>query len=369
MAESKVGDALATHPGVQSVARGSMHRWRIHLTTDSRTTTIDTTGKKKTTADPHKPTISMSNSLTHIAALVDDHLLLWVLLSVGIGVAVPSVAVLSPLSTPILAVMIGAVSLTLAPERFRRLRGRTVLTILVVQAGMPVFAYVIARALGLSPPLTAGFVVLGAVTPELVTPTMTELSGGDTALTTVVLVVAGLGSLVLVPTTVIVFLGGSVAVDPLGIVEQLLLAVLIPMSLAMGVRHQWPDRIGQYDDIYPSVSGVMVILIIGIVAAANAPLVRDGGAVVFFVAVGAFVLNCTGYAAGWFVGRNFTHEQRIAATLSVGMRDFAVAAALLVGAGVPTAATLPAVVFGIVEMTTSAGLVRWFRGSPHDPCA
>ncbi|MDX5989203.1 MULTISPECIES: bile acid:sodium symporter family protein [Haloferax] len=307
----------------------------------------------------------MSDSVvTRVTTLVDEYLLIWVLLSVGVGLLTPSLAFLTPLSTPILAVMIGAVSLTLAPERFRQLRGRTVLTILVVQTGMPLLAFAIARTLGLSPALTAGFVVLGAVTPELVTPTMTELSGGDTALATVVLVVVGLGTLVLVPGVVTVLLGASVPVDPLVIVEQLLLAVVIPMTLAVGARYRWPGRIGQYDDIYPSVSGVMVILIIGIVAAANASTVRDGGAVLLLVVVGAVVLNSTGYAVGWLVGRNFTRRERIAATLSIGMRDFAVAAALLVGAGFPTAATLPAVVFGIVEMTTSAGLAKWFSQSP-----
>ncbi|ADQ69285.1 Na+-dependent transporter [Halogeometricum borinquense DSM 11551] len=303
----------------------------------------------------------MSDSVvTRVATLVDEYLLIWVLLSVGVGLAVPSVAVLTPLSTPILAVMIGAVSLTLAPERFRQLRSPVLLTILVVQTGMPLLAFAIARTFGLSPALTAGFVVLGAVTPELVTPTMTELSGGDTALATVILVVVGLGTLVFVPGVVTVLLGASVSVDPLLIVEQLLLAVVLPMSLAVGVRYRWSDRIGQYDDLYPSVSGLMVILIIGIVAAANASLVRNGGAVLRLVTLGAVVLNCTGYATGWLVGWNFTREERIAATLSVGMRDFAVAAALLVGAGFPTAATLPAVVFGIIEMTTSAGLAKWF---------
>ena len=306
----------------------------------------------------------MSDSVTaRAAALVDDYLLLWVLLSVGVGLAVPSVAVLTPLSTPILAVMIGAVSLTLAPERFRQIRGRTVLAILVAQTSMPVLAFAIARTLGLSPALTAGFVVLGAVTPELVTPTMTELGGGDTALATVVLVAVGLGTLVLVPGAVTLFLGASVAVDPLVIVEQLSLAVVVPMSLAVGARYRWPDRIGQYDGIYPSVSGVTVVLIVGIVTAANASLVRGGGAVLLLVGVGAVVLNCSGYALGWLVGRRFAREERIAATLSVGMRDFAVAAVLLVGAGFPPAATLPAVVFGIVEMTTSAGLARWFSRS------
>ena len=108
----------------------------------------------------------------------------------------------------------------------------------------------------------------------------------------------------------------------------------------------------------------MVILIIGIVAAANASLVRDGGSVLLLVAAGAFVLNCSSYVAGWLVSWTFTRGERIAATLSIGMRDFAVAAALLVGAGFPTAATLPAVIFGIVEMTTSAGLAKWFSRSP-----
>jgi len=37
----------------------------------------------------------------------------------------------------------------------------------------------------------------------------------------------------------------------------------------------------------------------------------------------------------------------------------AVTAALVVSAGFPPAAALPAVVFGVVEMTTSAGLARW----------
>lgn len=304
------------------------------------------------------------SAMIRAAALIDDYLLLWVLLSVGIGLFTPSLAFLTPLSTPILAVMIGAVSLTLAPERFRQLRGRTVLTILVAQTGMPLLAFTVARLLGLSPALTAGFVVLGAVTPELVTPTMTELSGGDTALATVILVMVGLGTLVVVPGAVTLFLGMSVPVDPLVIVEQLSLAVVIPMTLAVGARYRWSDRIGQYDDIYPSVSGLMVILIIGIVAAANASLVHNGGAVLLLVAVGAVILNCTGYAVGWLVGWNFTRGERIAATLSIGMRDFAVAAALLVGAGFPTAATLPAIVFGIVEMTTSAGLAKRFSQSP-----
>lgn len=128
--------------------------------------------------------------------LIEEYLLVWVLASVAFGVVVPEVAVLTPLSTPILAVMIGSISLTLSPAAFRAVRGRAVGTILVVQAGLPVVAFAIASLLSLSPELTVGFVVLGAVTPELVAPVMTDLAGGDTALSTTVLVLVGLGTLV-----------------------------------------------------------------------------------------------------------------------------------------------------------------------------
>lgn len=314
--------------------------------------------------DTNRPEPAISNVTgdiaTRVADLIDDYLLGWVLLSAALGLTIPSLAALTPYSIPILAVMIGAVSLTLSPERFRRLRARPLLTVLVVQSGMPLLAFVISLSLGLSPAITAGFVVLGAVTPELVTPTMTELSGGDTALATVTLVSVGLGTLMFVPGMVALLLGQSVAVNPLLIVEQLVLAVVLPMTVAVGLRYRWPERVGRYDGLYPSVSSLMVIIIIGIVIAANASLIRSNGSLLLVVATGALVLNGVGYAAGWLASRPFERTERIAATLSVGMRDFAVAAALLVGAGFPPAATLPAIVFGIIEMMTSAGLARWF---------
>lgn len=78
------------------------------------------------------------------------------------------------------------------------------------------------------------------------------------------------------------------------------------------------------------------------------------------VGAAAVTLNGLGYAVGSLLGRAGSRSTRIATVLSVGMRDFAVAAALVIAAGLPTTASLPAVAFGVVEMTTSAGLAEWF---------
>lgn len=168
-----------------------------------------------------------------VSTAVDDYLLLWVLLSVGVGLAAPQVAVVTQVSTLILAVMVGSVSLTLTTDAFRSVDRSALGVILLGHVAMPFLGFAVARTLGLSPELTVGFVLLGAVTPELVTPTMTELAGGDTALASTALVVIGLGSTLFVPAVVTVLLGSGVEVQSWAIVEQLLLAVVLPMGVAL----------------------------------------------------------------------------------------------------------------------------------------
>lgn len=291
--------------------------------------------------------------------LIEDYLLLWILLSVGFGIAVPGVAVVTHASTLILAVMIGSISLTLSVEQFRDIDARTLGLVLAGHVSMPFLAFGIARGFGMSPELTVGFVVLGAVTPELVTPVMTELAGGDTALSTTALVVIGVGSVGFIPL-VVAFLVSGIDVPTMPIVEQLVIAVVVPMLVAVGARAYQPDRVSRYDGYYPAISAVMVILIIGGVTAANAEIIRTNLSLLVGVGAGVVTLNGLGYAVGFLVGGRGSRPTRIASILSVGMRDFAVAAALVIAAGLPTIASLPAVAFGVVEMATSAGLAKWF---------
>jgi len=292
--------------------------------------------------------------------LIDDYLLLWVLLAVGTGVLVPEVAVLTEFSTPILAIMIGSVSLTLSVERFVEIDLRTLGPAFLGHAAMPAVALAIARLLELSPALAVGFVLVGAVTPELVSPTMTELAGGKTALTTTVLVVTGIASLGYVPGVLALGFRDAVAVDAVLIIEGLFVAVVLPMVLAVGARTWNPGLVSRYDDLYPSISALMVIAIIGGVTAANVEVVRSDISLLVPVGFGVLALNGSGYLLGWAGGVREERPDRIALALSVGTRDFAVAAALIVASGLPAIASLPAVAFGIIEMMTSAGLARYF---------
>jgi BASS family bile acid:Na+ symporter len=132
------------------------------------------------------------------------------------------------------------------------------------------------------------------------------------------------------------------------------------MVIAVGTRTASPEFVSRYDDLYPSISALMVIAIIGGVTAANVAVVRSDFGLLVPVGLGVLALNAAGYLLGWVGGLREERPDRIALVLSVGTRDFAVAAALIVASGLPAVASLPAVVFGIVEMVTSAGLARYF---------
>jgi len=131
------------------------------------------------------------------------------------------------------------------------------------------------------------------------------------------------------------------------------------MVLAVALRTRYEQRVGRYDRVYPAVSSVMVVLVMAGVAAANASIVRENLGLLVSVGGGVVAVNAAGYLLGYAVSAGGTQPTRIAATLSVGMRDFAVAAALIVAAGLPTVASLPAVAYGVVEMASSAGLARY----------
>lgn len=296
--------------------------------------------------------------LARVARLVEEYLLAWILLAVALGVLRPELAAVTTHSTLILAVMVGSVSLTITLGDIRAVSRAGLALVLGGHAVMPFLAFALARLLGLSPELTIGFVLLGAVTPELVTPTMTELADGDTALAAVALVTIGAISLVFVPAVTGALFGDAIPVDAGRIVSTLLFAVVGPMAAAISIRERWGDPVSAYQDYYGAISAVMVVLIIGGVTAANASLFRADPAILVPVAVGAVLLNLAGYALGWTAGSRFDRPTQVAAMLSVGMRDFAVAAAIVVAAGFPPVAALPAVVFGVVEMATSAGFVR-----------
>lgn len=296
---------------------------------------------------------------------VTEPLALWIVLAAAVGLLVPDLAQLRGLVLPVLAVMIGAMGLTLSPDRFAAVEPASAGRLLLLSGLVAVPAWIVARLIGAGPAVTLGFVVLGAVTPELTTPVMVHLADGDVALATTVLVGAGVASLLTVPGWMVLLVGRSIAFDPLAILRPLVVAVVAPVALAVAARARWPERVARGDDLYPAVSALMVVIVVMLVTAVNADLVLAAPERLAVVAVGAALLLGEGLALGWLGSRGLTVPERRTALLSTGMRDFAVAAGLVLAAGLPAVAALPAVVFGPLEMVAAAAIARGLATGPE----
>jgi len=137
------------------------------------------------------------------------------------------------------------------------------------------------------------------------------------------------------PASVTLFLGNAIHVDVWRIVEELIIAVVAPMAVAIAIRTRYEQAVARYDDSYSTVASLMVVLIIGGVSAANASLLHGSLDRLVLIGSAAFALNVVGYGLGWGAARlaGGTQSERLAGVFTVGMRDFAVAAALVVAAG------------------------------------
>ena len=148
--------------------------------------------------------------------------------------------------------------------------------------------------------------------------------------------------------------GKAVSVAPLA--TSLALGVVFPMGLAVLARTLWREPVARRDGDWPVVSALMLVLVMYLVASgARGALLAAPGDAGRAVAVGLPVLAAGG-AVGWWSGRGGATGR--AALFSLGVRDFAVAAALAVAAGLPEEAVVAPLALGLVELVVAA----WVAG-------
>lgn len=283
----------------------------------------------------------------------------WIVAAIAAGLLTGDVG-LSWLTTPVLVVMVGSICLTLPLRSFRSVRPMLLALLVVLHAAMGLVAYAAAWLAGLSAEATAGFVILGSMVPELVSPTMTKVADGDLVLSSTLLVVAGVLSLGLAPAYVAWLVDPSVRVALAPLAFEILVAVVLPMLAAVALRSWKPRLVARGDAAYPEVSAAMVVLVMFLVAAENAEFLLGRLDLLPAMLAAAVLLNAVGYAVGWVAAVRSGRDAARAGFFGLGTRDFAVAGAIALATGLPPEAALAALVFGGVEMVTAALAAGYF---------
>ncbi|GAA2539711.1 MULTISPECIES: bile acid:sodium symporter family protein [Streptomyces] len=289
----------------------------------------------------------------------------------------PLATVLLPLA---LAVIMFGLGLSLTTDDFRRVRRhpRAVVVAMVCQLLLlPVACFGLVLALGLSPVLAAGMMLLAASPGGTTANLFSHLFGGDVALNVTLTAVNAVLAIVTLPIITnfsLRYFEPDIGQDSLGLqfgkVLQVFALVLVPVVIGLAVRRRSETFALRMDRPVRQLSVlVLVAVIIGALVA------ERGDIVDYLVDVGpaALAFCVASLTIGYFVPRllRLDKRQSIACSMEIGVHNSAVSMTLAISVLGSVGLAVPAAVYGVLmyPVAALAGVLmsRRFRGSAQEP--
>ena len=225
---------------------------------------------------------------------------------------------------------------------------------------MPTLAWALSRMFGLDDALTIGVVLVGCCPGGTASNVMTYLAKGDLALSVGMTGVSTILAPFLTPALTWLLAGETVEVDKTAMFVGILWVVILPICLGFAAKHFCPKATERVVRFMPTVSSVVIAVIIVLVLAANARRLADGGPAVFIVVI---LHNACGLALGYLIAAalRLAEPKRRALCIEVGMQNSGLAASLAAVhfAAYPMAA-VPGAIFSVWHNVSGAFVARLF---------
>jgi BASS family bile acid:Na+ symporter len=298
---------------------------------------------------------------------------LWALLLSALAYWQPApFASAKPLILPLLGLVMFGMGMTLTWRSFAEVLKRPQrvgLGLALQYLVMPLAAWAVGVALGLSPALLAGLVLVGASPGGTASNVVCYLARGNVALSITLTTASTLLAIGATPLLTWLYVGERVPVPVWSMLQSIFQVVLLPVGLGVlvnSVANRWLVRV---QPLFPVISVLAIVVIIAIVVALNRENLATMG---LAVALAVAVHNAIGLSAGYGLGLLLTRDERTARTLAieVGMQNSGLAVALAVKYFAPAAA-LPGALFSIWHNLSGSLLAAWWsrRPTPQDSAA
>ena len=258
-----------------------------------------------------------------------------------------------------LAVIMFAMGITLRTDDFRRVFSRPLEILAGISAQyvvMPFLGFLLALAFGVSPLIAAGVVLVGSCPGGTASNVITYLARGDLALSVTLTSVSTLLCPFLLPALMYGYAGRWIDVPMADLFISALQIVLLPVLLGVISRKMLGRKLEAVLPFPPSLSSLVIALVVGIIVALNAESIKTIGAVVFLIII---IHNALGLACGYLIAKalGFGESSARAISIEVGMQNSGLAAALSqLHFGYLSA--LPAALFSIWH-NISGGAIAW----------
>ena len=274
---------------------------------------------------------STKSALTSLTDLVTKFFILWIILFSAAAYFFPSVfRDLGFLIVPMLAVIMFAMGITLRTDDFRRVLSRPleILTGVFAQyAVMPFLGFLLVFVFGATPLIAAGVVLVGSCPGGTASNVITYLARGDLALSVTLTSVSTLLCPFLLPALMYVYAGRWIDVPVADLFISALQIVLLPVLLGAVLRKLLGRKSEAVLPFLPSVSALVIALVVGIIVALNAESIKTIGAAILLIVI---IHNALGLTCGYLIAKamGFGESSARAISVEVGMQNSGLAAAL-----------------------------------------
>jgi BASS family bile acid:Na+ symporter len=257
-------------------------------------------------------------------------------------------AALSTAIVPLLAIVMFLMGLTLTKADVERIvkDPKPILVGVVLQfLLMPVMAMTFSKMLQLSNQLTIGMVLVGSCAGGTASNVVCYLAKGDVALSISLTMVSTIIGVIATPLLCAFYLSETVSVDTLALLFSIVQIVFIPVVLGFSCKFFMNDYANRVDPFIPTLSVLIILLIIAIVVALNADRLLDVGLITLIAVI---LHNLSGLTSGYYISRliglDIKQSQTIA--IEVGMQNSGLGVALATQFFSATAA-LPGALFSV----------------------
>jgi len=264
---------------------------------------------------------------------------------------------------PLLGVVMLGMGMTLRPENFLEIFKRPRLIAIGVSLQfllMPAIAFLVSSMFGLPQALLVGMILLGSCPGGTASNVICYLARGDVALSISLTTASTLLAVLFTPVLTWIYVGQSVPVPVFDMILNIFKIILLPVSLGVLSNYYFGKYLHFVKHVFPLVSALAIILIIGIIVALNR-------AQLFLVALpviaAIFWHNLLGLTSGYYLSKllGLDERQRRTIAIEVGMQNSGLAVALA-HAYFPAVAALPGALFSIWHNITGSILAGvWSR--------
>jgi BASS family bile acid:Na+ symporter len=223
---------------------------------------------------------------------------------------------------------------------------------------MPLAAFLVAKAMGLSSALTVGMVLVGCAPGGTASNVVCYLARGNVALSVSLTMLSTLVAFAMMPALTWLYVGKMVPVPIIDMLIDVLKIVIVPVLLGATLNTLLGKYMRRIRPVFPLVSVLAIVVIIAIIVALNHGRIGDLGTPLI---IAIMLHNAIGLVVGYWVPRAMGMDRVTSRTLAieVGMQNSGLAVALALKY-FSAAAALPGAIFSIWHNLSGSLLAsRW----------